>query len=253
MNQVLGCLINWRRPLNVAKILRAMRDQSTRIDKLVLLECAPGTEFQASPQAHAIADVVITINENIGPISRLFAPLAFPQFKYTYFGVDDHIPGHRHVEYLLRCAKSLNDNFATIGMDGRNIRGGEIVKRKGRMQDGAPTPVDVITTSELMLSKWVPRVMEWRHEFLNGCGGDVSFLEDDLFICFGAQHHSGRPSYLTAAPPAPEFNWTVSKLHAPHALCGRPDHYEVRNHFVRRAQEFGWYSRSEQLENASNG
>lgn len=253
MSDILGCVINWRRPFNIERVLRAMREQTAKLAKLVLIECAPHSEFAAPPQARAIADCVIEINENIGPISRLLAPLAFPQYRYTYFGVDDWLPGPRHVEWMLQTAAGFHDNFATIGQDGRYIRDGAILHRKARPDPLAPTKIDVITSSELMLTRTAAHVMRWRENFLNSCGRNCSILEDDLFICMGAQQLAGYPSYLTPEPPSGHESWRSVGLKAPHALCGRENHHEIRDHFVRCAQEFGWRSRVNQVEFAGYG
>lgn len=248
MSDVLGVLLNYRRPANVLRILQAMREQSVRFAKICLVECSPHSEFSASPQACDLADSVISINTNIGPISRLLAPLAFPQHKYTYFGVDDHVPGSRHLEWMLATAASLNDNFATIGQDGRRVVGDTILRKRIGMDDLKPTPVDFVCSSELMLTGNATTAMQWRSSFLTLCGRDCSLFEDDLFLSFGIQnpmdgYGSGPPSYLTPEPPTAAESWRASRLHAPHALCGRENHHELRDHFVRRAVEFGWRSR----------
>ncbi len=242
MSDVLGCAINWRRPFNIARVLQAMRDQSVRFSRIVLLECSPQSEFAAPPQAAALADVVISINHNIGPISRCMAPLAFPQHKYTYFGVDDWLPGPKHLEWLLATAAGLHDNFATIGQDGRYIANSGIVHRKAHCDPLTPSKIDVITSSELMLTRNAAHVMRWRENFLNSCGRDCSILEDDLFICMGAQQSTGLPSYLTPQPPSGLESWRSVGLRAPHALCGRENHHEIRDEFVRCAEQFGWRS-----------
>lgn len=242
MSSVLGCLINWRRPANVHRVLEAMRGQSAKLSKIVLVECSPNSEYSASPQARALADTVISIDENAGPICRLLPPLLFPEFHYTYFGVDDWLPGPRHVEWMLQTAAALHDRFATIGQDGRYIQNSAIVHRKGRCDPLQPKPIDVITTSELMLTRCAAHVMRWRENFLNSVGRLCSRLEDDLFVCFGAQHFMQRPSYLTTQAPSGLESWRSVGLPAPHALCGREDHHQVRDYFVAQAEKFGWKS-----------
>lgn len=253
-DSVLGVVINWKRPGNLPAILQAMREQTVKMH-VVILECGIGPEFKLPASTLAMADTVISISTNTGPIARFLAPLAFPQFKYTYFGVDDYIPGPKHVEWMLNTAKRLNDEFATIGMDGRLIRDGRLLGGKGRMHDVHPTPIDVVTSSELALTRWLPHVAQYRAELLTGIGNDVSIFEDDLFLCMGAQMIASKefgrpiPSYLTPAPPTGDETWRARKLSAPHALCGRPDHHDVRNHFIYRyQQQHGWNSKSEEIE-----
>lgn len=255
--QVLGVLINWKRPANIPRIIAAMRAQTVCLH-ISIMECALSPEFRLSDEVRAMADSVFTMNFNSGPVARFIPPLLMPQFKYTYFGVDDHEPGPRHVEWLLQTAVRLDDQFATIGQDGRLIRDGQIVKQKGRMHGVHPTPTDVVTSSELCLTRWLPHVMLWRAEFLATIGRDCSTFEDDLFLCFGAQnaasnaHNRPVPSYLTPQPPTGDESWRVRKLAAPNALCGRPGHDDMRNHFIHCAQQFGWSSKSEAIESGKN-
>lgn len=251
MPEVLGVILNWRRPANVRRVLRAMREQSVPLF-IALVECAPGTEHAAGPEAESLADIVFTVNKNTGPTARFIPPLALPGFKYTYFGVDDHLPGRRHLEWMLKTAADLNDNFATIGQDGRRVDGTEIIRRRARLHETEPKPVDFITSSELMLSRWVPSVIRFRDEILSAGrerGEQLSSFEDDLFLCFGTQvalkarWQIEAPCYLTPKPPSDEEWWAKERLPAPHALCGRPDHDSVRRKVIEAAIDEGWYSR----------
>jgi hypothetical protein len=247
-DSVLSVLINWKRPANCLRVLRAIREQSVA-SYIALVECSPDTEFAAPPEARQLADIVFTVNQNLGPCSRFIPPLALQEYRYTFFAVDDHVPGPRHLEWLLQCAKQLDNNFATIGQDGRRTSGDTISRRRVRMQPGIPTPCDFITSSELCMTAWLPFVANFRADLTKEYGSDISQFEDDLFLCFGIQCHIkmrwgvAAPCYLTPDPLSIEQSWRASRLHAPHALCGRENHHEIRDLFVRRAMEFGWSSR----------
>ena len=66
--QVLGVVINWRRPGNLPAILQAMREQTVKMH-VVILECGIGPEFKLPASTLAMADTVISISTNTGPIA----------------------------------------------------------------------------------------------------------------------------------------------------------------------------------------
>lgn len=267
--QVLAVLLNWKRPANVHEVLKSLRGQSIPLH-ISLVECSPNSEHSASPQALSLCDTVFSISTNIGPLSRLIPPLALPQFRHTFFAVDDHLPGPRHVEYLLSCASRLHPDYATIGMDGRLIRPNSspnsgdatIIHRKVRPYPQAPRPVDFITSSELMPTHRVQAALKFRDAMLEQFGdsrhgGDCSIFEDDLILCFGVQLESSArmygpvPSFIAPAPPSDAESWRAKRLQAPHALSARPDHHERRDKFVRQALQVGWRSQVEPWEEAA--
>src|SRR5690606_17948540 len=93
--------------------------------------------------------------------------------------------------------------------------------------------------SELARTADVAHALKFRSDMLAE-NPNVSLFEDDLILCMGIQRATGYPSYVAAAPSA-ERCWNVRKLRAPHALCARPYHRELRNEFVQTAIKIGWH------------
>jgi hypothetical protein len=247
--KVLCSLISWRRPNNIPAVIAALRRQTVPVH-IAIVECAPRTEFALPPATLDLADIVFSIDHNIGPISRLIPPLMLShEFEYVFFAVDDHVPGPQCIAWMLDTARMLGDqHFCTIGQDGRWIRDGEIVKRKGRMQPNHTTPIDVITSSELCRTKHLRHVLGVRDQMADQFGSEFPWIEDDLILCLGLQMYLRRkldrpvPCYLTPEPPNELASWQYSKLHAPHALCARPNHAIDRNKFVQQISSLGWSS-----------
>jgi hypothetical protein len=54
----------------------------------------------------------------------------------------------------------------------------------------------------------------------------------------------GMPAPFLLAPESPTAaeSWRAARLPAPHALCARDNHNEIRDYFVSRMIEFGWRS-----------
>lgn len=257
---VLAVLLNWKRPANILPVLQSLRGQSIPLH-IALVECSPDSPHSAPQAALSLCDSVFSISTNIGPCSRFLPPLALPQFRYSFFAVDDHAPGPRHVEYLLACAKKLHPDYATIGMDGRTMRPNSspnsgdatIVRRKALPYPQAPRPVDFITSSELILTNRVQAALKFRDAMLNEFGdsrngGDCSIFEDDLILCFGVQLECQAklrgpvPSFLAPAAPSEMESWRMRRLPANDALSARPDHRERRDKFLRQAIQVGWRS-----------
>ncbi len=236
---VLTVLLNWRRPLNIAPILQAYRNQTVG-SYIALVECSPRTQYEAPPEARNLADVVFTVSENLGPCSRFIPPLAITGYDYVFFGVDDHIPGPRHLEHLLGAAMRHQNQFASIGQDGRCVIDGELRKHRVRVgDDGVDVTADVIVTSELVQTRHIPHIINFRQRMIDSFGDLVPHFEDDLFLGCGIQLATGFPSRVTSNSSKDE-SWRMRALHAPHALCARPEHYEVRQRFLDMAVQLGW-------------
>lgn len=248
---VLASIINWRRPENIHALLTRYREQTVPLH-IVLVECSPDSEFAAPPEAVALADVVITINRNLTACSRFIPPLMMPQFRYTFFGVDDHLPGRRHVECLLRCAESLGGRFATIGQDGRCFRNGAIHKRRARPYPSTPRPIDVVTSSELMETRNIADAIIFRQRLREYEGSDEFITEDDLILCMALQTKLAAPCYVTPQPGEDEW-WAEKRLPSDHALSGRPNHIDRRNQMIQKMTDLGWRSMVPKSESGDEG
>lgn len=244
--EVLAVIINWRRPQNLPLIVGALRAQTVPLH-ICVIECAPGTEFALPPdQLHSLADTVFTVNRNFGPMSRLIPALAFTEYEYVFFQVDDFAPGPRCVEHFLLTARHMHNQFATLGQDGRRVdmASKSLSGRRVRMHETECVPVDAVTSSELVRSDAIQYAIDFRWKMIRRHGiENVSLFEDDLFLCFGIQEATGLPSLLTPDCPSPAESWRATKFRTgEEALCARPDHREGRDLFVWQAIECGWRS-----------
>lgn len=226
----LAVVVNWRRPHNTPKVIEAIRKQTVPLH-ICLVECAYETEWECK----ASADTVIRISPtNFGPCSRFIPPLMMPEFPNTLFFVDDHLPGPKFAEFMLQCA-SVSEPFgySTIGQQGRNVINGLL--DAGRFKD---CDVDCVTTSELVQTKDVPYALEFCSDMLKA-NPNISTFEDDLILCMGIQRAKGLPSRAFRSIEESQ-TWNATKLNAPFALCGRPNHRELRDEFVKTALDVGW-------------
>lgn len=260
MAEVLAVILNWRRPEGCEAVVKALRGQSIPLH-IAIVECATDMKCRLPYRVLDKADTVFTVSRNLGPASRFIAPLALPEFPWTLFAVDDHLPGRRHVEHLLCCAESLHPDCATIGSDGRIIRGGEILRRNAsslrrrapHIPRDKPLPVDFITSSELCRTRLVQHALRFRDTLIDDHGDKISLFEDDLILCFGAQlavrARTSPDATCFIAPESddPETCWKVKKLPAPHALSARPDHDARRTEFIRLASETGFVPLAERM------
>lgn len=236
MPSVLSVIQNWRRPENVSLIASAVLDQTVKTH-LVLVDCASGTEWGLSPDIKGKADTIIEVcGSNLGPCSRFIPPLLMCNFDCVMWYVDDHVPGREFCEFMLQKADELHWRFATLGQEGRAVSGGGLAR--SRVRSGC---ADCIVTSELALIKNVSHAIAFRDDLVRE-NPNVSTFEDDLILCMGIQRATGYPS-IVATAPSPGKCWNTRRLDAPHALCARPNHRELRNEFVRTAIDCGWESK----------
>lgn len=243
---ILAVVINWRRPHNIPHVFDALRAQTIPVH-ICLVECSPELpEFAISPGLRARADTVFTVNRNFGPSSRFIPALAFTEFDYVFFQVDDFAPGPRCVEHFLSAARLLNGQFATLGQDGRraNEAGPSLNGRRIKQHAGECVPVDVVTSSELVRADLVHHAVDFRWQMIRRHGVNpnegVSLFEDDLILCLGIQKATGLPSLLTPACATWDESWRYKRLDDAHALCARPDHRPRRDRFMEQAWACGW-------------
>lgn len=243
----LAVVVNWRRPANIPIILASLRRQSRPVFIALVDNNADGTEFATPPSTRADADVVFAVGpRNLGPCCRFLPPLAMPEFKWTFFAVDDHVPGDRHVEYLHQFA-STHHHAVCVGQDGRIVLpDGTLSRRRTRMHPSDLVRVDVITTSEIASTRRVVAATSFRSRMLELFGSEFPDTEDDLIFNFGAvNYHLNHYCAITPAPPSDAESWRGGgRLPSPHALCSREDHRERRDRFVRQAIDIGWRSRA---------
>lgn len=234
----LAVINSFRRPQNIPAVIAALRSQSVPPTHIALVDNG-SREFSAEFCAADVDTYIRVEKTNVGPCSRFIAPLMLCQFEFTLFCVDDHLPQERHLEQLLETADELDD-WATLGMQGRRALGSTLSKRRIFAPE-VPVPCDVVVTSELCRTSDIPAALVFRSDLLRE-NPNVSLFEDDMILCMGIQRARKVPSYVATAPEG--TRWDGKRLPAPHALCGRPNHRELRDEFVRTALKVGWQHNS---------
>lgn len=235
---VLAVVNSWARPKNIPLIIDALRAQTVEVH-IALVDNGSGER-----SAEFCKDQVNTYykveKNNVGPCSRFIPPLMMPWFPMTFWAVDDHTPQPRHLEQLLEVADELDDGWSTLGMQGRKSLGNTLSKRRIFAPE-VPVPCDVVVTSELCRTNDVPLALQFRSDLLRE-NPSVSLFEDDMILCMGIQRARKVPSFVAPSPEG--TRWDGKRLPAPHALCARPNHRELRDEFVRTALKVGWQHNS---------
>lgn len=238
----LAVVVSWKRPENIPSVLASLRAQSVECDIAIFDNSPPGYEIGVFADDY---DYYFTADKNIGAACRFLPALALPQYKYILFTTDDYAAGPRLLEHYLACAAELGDHFATLGQDGRVVRGNSVVKRRVRMDQYGHRKVDVVTTWELAQA----RDIVWAYKFRDVISRSypaVSKDEDDLLLCLGIQWASMRPSYVVRQSP-PDGGCRISLPDKGPggevvALSARPDHAARRDDFIAAARGVGWES-----------
>lgn len=237
---VLACINSFRRPQNIPAVIAALRSQSVPPDHIALIDNG-GMEYSAEFCAASVDTYIRVEKTNVGPCSRFIAPLMLPNAgTYTLFCVDDHVMQERHLEQLLETADELDDGWSTLGMQGRRTLGKTLAKNRIFAPE-VPVPCDVVVTSELCRTNDVPLALQFRSDLLRE-NPSVSLFEDDMILCMGIQRARKVPSFVAPSPEG--TRWDGKRLPAPHALCARPNHRELRDEFVRTALKVGWQHNS---------
>lgn len=232
--RILSVIQNWRRPDNVARIIDTVRSQTVP-STLALVECGePG--YTVPPDAAQRCDLVLRVERrNLGPSCRLLPPLMLPDHEFTFWWLDDFVPGPACLESFLPFCDSLRRReWSTLGQDGRRFdHERNIVRRRTRAEHDRPSAVDVVVSAEMCLTSLVPHAFEFWHR-LAAQHPDLSAFEDDLILCLGVRSQTGRPSGVFC-PTNEQESYRLLRLPSPHALCGRPDHDQERARFGRLA------------------
>lgn len=234
MKTVETVIINWKRPDNVDRVVRALRSQSTPCT-ITVCDTHPDERFALPPAVLDNADRVYRWGHNTGPYSR-FVPLAAYDHEYTFFLDDDMVPGSRCVEHFVAAAESL-PGFGSIGQLGRVIPPDGVYRPRGVPRLPHPREVDVLVRGFFVRTRNLHHIahLRWLMNYV-----DEQVPEDDMLLCVAMRLCAGLRNYLTPADPDPETLMNRTELPDPHALHRRPDHIRRRVTFMRTARELGW-------------
>ena len=241
-DQVEVVVINWKRPANVAAIVRALRDQSAPCT-ITICDCHDSPEFELPQEAHASADRLYRWEHNFGSFNR-YVPLGAYDHKYTLFFDDDMLPGGRCVEHFLACAAELQA-FGALGQIGR-IVDADGAYRSGNVARGwGFTEVDILVRALFVPTSCLVHALQALTVLQ---AGDEP--EDDILLAVALAMYAGLGCYLTPVDPDPSTLVNMRELPSPYALSDRPTHEQARSQLTRRAVGLGWHPLRSRRESA---
>lgn len=248
-NKPLIVLNFFSRPHNFAKVIHAWKNQSIECP-IIVVDNRNDKEETVSKIGWRLQDVWRwTVNS--GCPCHFYPALDYPQYKYTLFADDDLLPGPRAVETLLKCAKSIDDKFATIGQQGRkfNLDNAPGYRYSGRSsfhrKSGEMVKTHLTVRSHLILTENLPHVLSFRNQLARMGESEfrMSRIHDDFLMCIPLQMR-GLPSYLTPLTIdtryPKQYELIMEDVDDKSALWKNNQHFEDRNRLVDIALDMGW-------------
>jgi hypothetical protein len=230
--QVEVVVINWKRPLNVAEIVLALRHQSVPCT-ITLCDCHDSPEFALPSETIAAADRIYRWQHNLGAFSR-YVPVGGYDHKYTFFIDDDMLPGSRCVEHFLIWAEHLR-TFGALGQIGRIARADGVYQPRDVSRNADFTEVDVLARAFFVRTNSLVHVQQMR-TLVDGSADP----EDDILLAIGLAIHGAMRCFLTPADADPQTLVNVRELGSGYSRSGRPNHLQLRTRLLQRAMELGW-------------
>lgn len=227
--RVTAIVINWRRPDNTQRILRALRQSSERCHVIVCDVLVDGcyhkdTFFEG-------ADEVIHLSRNHGGFNRL-VPAMLVQTEFTYFHDDDMLPGPEAIGALVRCADGML-SLGALGQIGRVYPGGEFSTDDVlRQPHGCCVQVDNVIRGALVRSSLLPAVMHFWQRHGRRFTTSEGLVHDDLLLSF-ALRAAGNLNRLMPVDNRNDTMINSQELPDQFAFCRRPTHRPEREAIVR--------------------
>lgn len=261
-NGVLVVITNFARPQNMPSVIRAWREQSVAPVKIVVVDNSPDNNVYRDYKLNDIMpNDIWRWTENCGCPCRFAPALMLYGHKYVLFADDDFLPGKRAIEWLLTTAKSVNNEFATIGQVGRRLmelpsdgpRAYSYDRRNVQRSTVTATKVDLTCRANLVQWNSVVDAIEFRNQMLNDLRvspelGDLNKLvgvHDDFLLCCGIQARQSLPSYTIPQGNDPETELIKTEIPSgPEACYRRLGHYEERDAMCKLVTEAGWRSQA---------
>jgi len=233
MNSTEVVVINWKRPLNVARIVAALKAQSEPCT-ITVCDCHPSRDFELDDETLTLVDRLYRWTHNCGAYSR-YVPVGAYDHQFTLFLDDDMLPGIRCVEHFVRNAK--RGNFGVLGQIGRIILPDGIYCPRDVCRSENFLKTDIIIRGYFVSTKNLYNVqrLRWMLNYF-----DEALPEDDLLLCTSMLVCADLASYLTPWDADEETLINKQELSTEHALSKRPDHFRKREEFIRRVMRFGW-------------
>lgn len=180
-----------------------------------------------------LADRVYRTSQEFGPANK-FLPSFMYECEFVYFHDDDMVPGKRLISHFLEHARRIR-HFGALGQQGRRLMNGGYSPADVPRSD-QPEQVEVLVRGVFLPAGHLPLVLESLH--LMGRGHRREDLEPDLVLAW-TMARMGWKCWLTPWEADPETRMALRELPALSARSGRPDHYQIRDRFIRRFWEQG--------------
>ena len=231
-HQVEVVVINYKRPDNVAEIVRTLKRQ-TMPCTVTVCDCHDSDEFSLPSRALPYIDRIYRWGHNLGAYSR-YVPLGAYDHRYTFFLDDDLLPGTRCVEHFWQHAEQLRV-FGALGQLGRIVAADGEYRPRDIARGPGFTEVDILVRAFFVPTEGLVCIPQTRAML-----GESSDPEDDILLAVGLSMQAGRACYLTPADPDPETMVNRRELASPHARNARPAHLPNRSRLLRSAVGLGW-------------
>jgi Glycosyl transferase family 8 len=231
-HQVEVVVINYKRPDNVAEIVRTLKRQ-TMPCTVTVCDCHDSEEFSLPSRALPYIDRIYRWRHNFGSYNR-FVPMGAYDHRYTFFLDDDLLPGNRCVEHFWQHAEQLRA-FGALGQVGRIVAADGEYRPQDIPRGPGFTEVDILVRAFFVPTEGLIYMPQIRA--MLGESGDP---EDDILLAVGLAMQAGLGSYLTPADPDPETLINQRELASPHARYARPAHRPNRSRLLRSAVGLGW-------------
>ena len=231
-HQVEAVVINWRRPENVAEIVRALKAQTLPCT-VTVCDCHDALEFRLPQSALPYIDRLYRWQHNLGSFNR-YIPLGGYDHRYTFFIDDDLVPGARCVEHFWTQAEKLR-TFGALGQIGRIVTASGDYRPLNVARGPDFTEVDSLVRAYFVPTHCLTYVPQMRALL-----GQAHDPEDDILLAVALSMLGGLATYLTPADPDPQTQVNWQELPSPHARGARNVHFPARSRLLRDAMDLGW-------------
>lgn len=228
-------IINWKRPRNVEKIVRSLRDQTVPCT-ITICDCHVESLFSLSEECLGSVDRIYHWKtHNLGAFSR-YIPIPSLDHPYTFFIDDDLLPGNRCLESFLR-ASLKKPEFGVLGQFGRIINPNGIYSPVEIQRSNSFIETDFIVRAYFTKTQYLHNIVRfrWQIGYFN-----EPHLEDDLLLCASLKYYENLPCYLIPKDQDIESLVNKKELSTNDALSHRQDHIIRRISFVKRLKYYGW-------------
>ena len=217
-------VINWKRPRNVLRIVRRLKEQTHHC---VVTVCDSASWwFKLPRRAQQFIDNRYRL-KNCGAITR-YVPADRYRCDYTLFLDDDMLPGRRAVEHFVRWAEA-KPQAALLGQMGR-IVGREYNWNGVPRRAGDFTSVDMVVRAYFVRSEMLAGLARFRQLW------DGPIREDDMALAWAIKIFSNGGIFLTPASDDSDEQVNAEELPDAHALSKNPSHLQVRTDFWNAAK-----------------